>query len=261
MARQPRVHSSTGIYHVVIRGIDRQKIFEDDEDRLTFLEHLRMAKDASKASLLAFCLMYNHAHLIIEQGEERLGVTMKRLSVRYVSWYNMKYGRTGHLFQGRYKSEAIESDVYLVAVLRYVYNNPVKAGLCDFARNYDWSSCRLLGGKSGLIDAVRLADFCDVNVLLSPEPAIKQKGILDVSGPPRRGKTDAAVAKTMYKASNAETASAFQALEKERQISAVRTMLKGGASIRQTARVTGLKKGLVESWARSAKLRGRPRRI
>jgi len=253
MARQPRAHSSTGIYHVVIRGINRQRVFEDDEDRLTFLDRLRIAKDASKASLLAFCLMDNHVHLIIEQGEERLGVTMKRLSVRYVSWYNMKYGRVGHLFQDRYKSEAIESDAYLVTVLRYVYNNPMKAGLCDSARNYAWSSCRLLGSKSDLIDAVRIADFCDVNVLLSPEPATKPKGILDVSGPPRRGKTDAAVAEIMRKASNAETALAFQALEKERQILAVMTMREDGASIRQTARVTGLSKGLVESWARSAK--------
>jgi len=230
-----------------------QRIFEDDEDRLTFLDHLRIAKYASNASLLAFCLMENHVHLIIEQGHEQLGETMKRLSVRYVFWFNMKYERIGHLFEDRYKSEAVESDAYLVTVLRYVYNNPVKAGLCDSARDYAWSSCRLLGSESDLIDAMRLADFCDIKVLLSPEPKIKQNGILDVSSSPRRGKTDAAVAKIMRKASNAETASAFQALDKERQILAVRTMLKGGASIRQTARVTGLSKGLVESWARSAK--------
>jgi REP element-mobilizing transposase RayT len=255
MARQPRKHSSTGIYHILIRGIDLRRIFEDDEDRLTFLDHLRTAKYASGASLLAFCLMENHVHLIIEQGDERLGETMKRLCGRYASWFNMKYGRSGHLFQDRYKSEAVESDAYLVTVLRYVYNNPVKAGLCASARDYAWSGCRLLGGKSGLIDAARLAGFCDVNVLLSPEPEIEQNGILDVGGPPRRGKTDAAVAKIMLKESNAETASAFQAIEKERQILAVRTMLANGASIRQTARVTGLKKGLVESWARSAKLK------
>ena len=80
--------------------------------------------------------MGNRAHLIIEQGDESLGVTMKRLLVWYVSWFNMKYGRVGHLFQDRYKSEAVESDAYLVTVLRYVYSNPLKAGLCDSVEDY-----------------------------------------------------------------------------------------------------------------------------
>ena len=80
---------------------------------------------------------------------------MRRLAVRYAAWFNLKYGRMGHLFQDRFKSEAVESDSYLVTVLRYVYNNPVKAGLCDSAGDYAWSSHCMLGKASRLIDAER----------------------------------------------------------------------------------------------------------
>ena len=253
MARRPRTLSATGVYHIVIRGINLQRIFEEDEDRLTFLEHLQIAKDISNASLLAYCLMGNHAHLIIEQGDESLGVTMKRLLVRYVSWFNMKYGRVGHLFQDRFKSEAVESDSYLVTVLRYVYSNPLKAGLCDSVEDYAWSSYRLLESEGGLIDAARLADLCDIDDLLFFEPEKGQDGILDIRDPQKHKKTDAAAVEIMHKTSNAASSSAFQALDKSQQILTVTIMLDNGVSIRQAARITGLSKGLVESWTRSSK--------
>jgi REP element-mobilizing transposase RayT len=253
MTRQQRTISSTGIYHVLIRGVNMQRIFEDDEDCLTFLAHLGVACNLSNAPLLAFCLMGNHVHLVIEQGDEPLGVTMKRLSVRYVSWFNLRYGRSGHLFQDRFKSEAVETDAYFVTVLRYVYGNPVKAGLCSCAQDYRWSSCRLFGSKNDLINAARLSDLCDIDELLSFGPEDKQGDILDVGDPPRRRKTDAEIAETMRSVGNASSASAFQVLGRDQQVQAVGAMLDDGASIRQIARMTGLSKGLVESRARSAR--------
>jgi len=257
MPRQPRRISSSGVYHVIIRGINMQRIFEDDEDCTTFLDFLCQVKDASNTAVLAYCLMGNHAHLVVGQGDEPLGDTMRRLAVRYAAWFNLKYGRLGHLFQDRFKSEAVESDSYLVTVLRYVYNNPVKAGLCDFAGDYAWSSHCMLGKASRLIDVERLKALCDIEDLLFLVEESGEKDTNDIKGLPldaddlpRKRKTDALMSQVMSRSSGAATTSAFQSLDKDSQKLTILTMLKEGASIRQAARITGLSKGLVESWAR-----------
>jgi REP element-mobilizing transposase RayT len=253
MSRVSRKLSSTGIYHVLIRGINQQRIFEDDEDCLRFLDDLRAAKDRSGACVLAYCLMGNHVHLVVGQGDETLGQTMKRLSVRYVAWFNMKYARVGHLFQDRFKSEAIETDPYLITVLHYLYQNPVKAGLCKRSQDYRWSSRRLLGRADDLINTDRLAKLCDIEDLLRTEEEDADAHVLEAGEDPRHGKTDAEVMRDMRSVSGADTVSEFLRLDKGQQSLAVRAMLKKGASIRQAARITGLSKGLVESWSRHEK--------
>ena len=84
--------------------------------------------------------MSNHIHLLIEEGREDLGIVFRRIGARYVYWYNRKYKRSGHLFQDRYKSEAVKNDKYLLTVLRYIHQNPIKAGIENDIRKYPWSS-------------------------------------------------------------------------------------------------------------------------
>ena len=139
MARQSREKSETGIYHVMIRGIDKRNIFLDKEDKIKFLEKLIQAKEAAKFKLYAYCLMDNHVHLLIQESEE-IGTSIKRLTVGYVQWHNNKYARTGHLFQNRYMSEVVETEEYLISVLRYIHQNPVKAKMVKNCTNYLWSS-------------------------------------------------------------------------------------------------------------------------
>lgn len=138
MARQAREKSQTGIYHVMLRGIDKRDIFMDDEDRVTFLEKLSKVKE-NNFTLYGYCLMNNHIHLIIKEGEE-LGKSIKRLTVGYALWHNNKYGRTGHLFQNRYLSEVIDSESYFLTLLRYIHQNPLKAGIVTNIKSYKWSS-------------------------------------------------------------------------------------------------------------------------
>ena len=148
MARAARVKSESGIYHVMLRGINRQRIFLDEEDNQRFLFILRKCREISGFRLYAYCLMKNHVHLLIQTGEEPIEQVMKRISTRFVVWYNAKYSRIGHLFQDRYRSEAVHDDAYFLTVLRYILNNPVKAGFCDRPEDYPLSSARdyLLGG-------------------------------------------------------------------------------------------------------------------
>ena len=109
MPRKAREKSSTGIYHVVLRGINRQIIFEEDEDYQKLLQTLQEYKETSGYEIYGYCFMSNHIHLLIKEGEEDLGIVFRRIGARYVYWYNWKYNRRGHLFQDRYKSEAVEN--------------------------------------------------------------------------------------------------------------------------------------------------------
>lgn len=128
MPRRPRQLAESGIYHVMLRGVNRDAIFLDDEDCSRFLHSLGQAKDASGCSVLAYCLMSNHAHLVLRTGDEPIGAVVKRLGVRYAGWFNRKYGRIGHLFQDRFRSLPVEDDAYFVTLLRYVWNNPLRPG-------------------------------------------------------------------------------------------------------------------------------------
>lgn len=129
MPRQARKKSESGIYHIMLRGINQQQIFEDREDYEKFLEILKDCKAICEFKLFAYCLMGNHIHLLIQEGTESLEQVFKRLCGRFVYWYNVKYRRVGHLFQDRFKSEPVDSDDYFFTVQRYIHQNPIKAGL------------------------------------------------------------------------------------------------------------------------------------
>ena len=140
MPRTARKKSNSGIYHIMLRGINRQIIFEDDEDRVKFIDTLKHYKQKCGFNIFAYCLMDNHVHLIIKVNNDSLESIMKRIGVSYVYWYNWKYKRSGHLFQDRYKSEVIEEDSYLLSVVRYIHQNSIKANITPVIGEYPWSS-------------------------------------------------------------------------------------------------------------------------
>ena len=140
MPRKVRRTCESGIYHVMLRGINRQRIFEDERDYRQFLSTLAKYRTVCGYTLLGYCLMPNHVHLLIREGDEPLPTVFRRIGASYVYWYNGKYGRVGHLFQDRYKSEAVEDEAYLLTVARYIHQNPVKAGLCETPGKYLYSS-------------------------------------------------------------------------------------------------------------------------
>jgi putative transposase len=156
MPRGAREKSETGLYHVIVRGANRQEIFHDDEDCTRFLQTLERFKKSTKMKVHGWCLMGNHIHLILQEAHEELSLTMKRIGVSYAWYYNSKYQTTGHLFQDRFKSEKIENDGYLLTVIRYIHQNPVKARMVKSPEEWKWSSCPGFYGKNshhqGLLD-------------------------------------------------------------------------------------------------------------
>lgn len=141
MSRKARVPSKTGVYHIMLRGVNKQEIFHDDEDCMRFLETIQRYKEKMGIKVFAWCLMGNHVHLLLQEGMENISNTMKRIGVSFVSYYHRKYLTTGHLFQGRFRSENVETYSYLFTVIRYIHQNPVKAGIVRSVDEWKWSSC------------------------------------------------------------------------------------------------------------------------
>ncbi|TGB02459.1 transposase [Halobacillus salinus] len=146
MPRRSRRKSRSGIYHVILRGANRQEIFHHDKDRLRFLAKLKQFS-GKEFQVMGWCLMNNHVHLMIKEGRESISSLMKRVGVSYARYYNFTYATNGHLFQDRFISEVVESEIAVLRVIRYIHMNPVKAGMVDHPEEYVWSSCRLYFGQ------------------------------------------------------------------------------------------------------------------
>ena len=167
MPRKARKLSSTNIYHVMIRGNRKQDIFLEDEDRFRFTKILKKVKQKGEYELFAYCLMNNHVHLLIKEKDEQLSQIMKRINVSYVTYFNQKYRQIGHLFQGRFKSEPIEDETYLLTVLSYIHNNPLNAFIVKNLEEYPWSSYCLYAKKLSHQDV--LIDGESILSLFSPD--------------------------------------------------------------------------------------------
>ena len=126
MARQLRIQYPGAYYHVTSRGNERQKIYKDDKDYQIFLDKLAISLDVYNVSLLAYVCMTNHFHLFLTTPDGNLSEFMRHFNISYTSAFNRRYKRTGHLYQGRYKSFLVDADAYLMEVSRYIHLNPVR---------------------------------------------------------------------------------------------------------------------------------------
>jgi REP element-mobilizing transposase RayT len=142
MGRPLRVEYAGALYHITSRGNERKKIFVDDGDRKKFLEILEDYHDRYGILIHGYVLMDNHYHLILETPKGNLLKVMHGLNGRYTGYFNRKYGRAGHLFQGRYRGIIIDKDSYLIPLSRYVHLNPVRARVVERPEHYRWSSYR-----------------------------------------------------------------------------------------------------------------------
>lgn len=233
--------SSTDIYHVILRGINRQKIFFDEEDYEYFIDLLKRYREISCYEIYAYCLMGNHIHLLIRTGKEPLDKIFRRIGASFVYWYNLKYQRAGHLFQDRFKSEAVEDDRYFLTVLCYILRNPVKAGICSSPEDYPYSSIKMLteGDPPPLpcdLDREQLKAF-----IMQEEDDI----CMDIDETVRKGVTDAAAKELILE----EFGTISPLISKGNRESAEQSFHKiseKGISIRQLSRLTGISKSLIE---------------
>ncbi len=177
MPRHERIKSGSGYYHIMLRGNERNYIFKSDVDKQRFMEIMLEKKDRDRYFLHAFCLMDNHVHLMLREGSEDVATLMKRITVSYVHYFNKKYKRVGHLFQDRFKSEAVEQDSYLLTLARYIHQNPVKAGMVKRAFDYEWSSYNYYINDDNLF--TRILDTDTLLGLLSGDKEVAVKKYIE----------------------------------------------------------------------------------
>jgi REP-associated tyrosine transposase len=132
-----------GLFHVNNRGVEKRPIFMDDDDRRFFLALYRMARVRYRWNVLAYCLMTNHFHFVIDGRRDDVSVGMHFLAGRYAQAFNARHTRVGHLFQDRFHARLVEEEAHRETVCDYVFDNPVRAGLCSTRDEWSW-----LGGSA-----------------------------------------------------------------------------------------------------------------
>lgn len=255
MPRQSRKISPTGVYHVMLRGINRNRIFNDEQDCRKFekiLREITAPKDRNGVPLppychiYAYCLMTNHIHLLLSRGEEELASTMKRIGVAYVSYYNKRNDRLGPLFHDRFRSEPVDSSAYFISLLKYIHFNPVEAGIVDNPDQYRWSSWHeYLAAMNNSNICARSFPFSDISwdkmcelVLDANSEHQPQSNI------PRRRLTDAE-AKVVLKGIMGEQI--FGEMSKARKKEIVNKAFAAGVGLRQLARISNISYGMINS--------------
>ncbi len=152
MPRKARIDAPGALHHVIVRGIERGKIFRSDSDRQNFLNRLGKLIPETHTDCFAWALIPNHVHLLLRTGSIPVSLLMSRLLTGYALWFNKKYQRHGQLFQNRYKSVLCQEEPYLKELVRYIHLNPLRAGLVDDLTkldNYPWC------GHSFLMHGIR----------------------------------------------------------------------------------------------------------
>ena len=249
MPRGTRKKSTTGIYHVVLRGINKQRIFEDTQDYRKFLETIKTNKDKSGYTLFAYCLMSNHIHLLIKEGNESLGNTFRRIGASFVYWYNWKYSRCGHLFQDRYKSEPVETDSYFLTVLRYIHQNPIKAGIVKEIEQYPWSSYQEYITKPEICDtafALKLfsEDYQEAFALWQEFNQVENNDrCLEYDDGTKLNDKEAK--ELILNIVDVKIPTEIQRYEKQKRNLIIKTLKNQGLPVRQIARLTGISYGII----------------
>jgi len=140
MGRPWREEYKGGIYHVIARGNNKEYIFKESIDKGYFIKQLKECSMSMGCRVYGYVLMDNHYHMIVETFEKKLQEIMHQINNKYSKYFNGKYKRVGHVFQGRYKAVLVQDDRYMLKLLRYVHQNPVRAGICKKVEEYKWSS-------------------------------------------------------------------------------------------------------------------------
>ena len=238
MPRRARQTSGTGIYHVMMRGINHQ--YEPDG-----------TPSGRNYILYAYCLMTNHIHLLIREREDKIGIAIKRIASSYVYYYNHKYSRDGHLFRERFKSEPVNDMVYFVTLLRYIHQNPVKAGIVMNVQDYEFSSWQEYEDKNSTLfplcdtrTVLNRIPFSELNELVN-EPLSDDIVCLDIEDASKGRPSDDQVMMLIKEKTGATNSSAFQQLPADIKKSLLIELKGKRASLRQLERLTGISKSMI----------------
>ena len=252
MPRKSRQYSDTGVYHVMLRGIDRGDIFTDEQDFLKFIKILKglaapIDKDGHPlpaiCTFYAYCLMTNHVHLLINDNGNGISEVMKSIGISYVSYFNKRHYRLGPLFHDRFRSEPVGNELYFFTLLRYIHDNPVEAGITETPGEYRWSSWHEYESVKPLTGAICSTRFPFATLeweemrlsVINLEKSAKGKIKLE-----RRRKTDQEAVALLSNICGEHGIGTIKFLQKGEKEHIIAEALSREIGMRQLARVTGI---------------------
>ena len=248
MPRFGRTPGESGVYHVMLRGNDQNQLFYDDADRRAFLDRLARFRKAGRYQLYAFALMSNHVHLLVREVEDELATLMKRLTLSYSYWFNVKYDRSGFLFQGRFRSEPVDDDAYLLTVFKYIHHNPLKVG----ESMSPWTSYDHYLNPTDLVDTdFILAVFANYGsnprhqvMEFLNEPSNEESSVQQPTKP-RRFSDEVAI-EMITRIAEVDTCNKVSQLSQSKRNQILYCLKSEGLTIRHIARLTGISRGIVQ---------------
>lgn len=241
MPRCARLSSVSGFYHVSARGTGRINIFEDDEDRYRFLSLLDQKLSVAEIDLVAWCLMSNHFHLMVDDSDGHLSESMKALLISYAKYFNAKTGRVGHLFQNRFSSVPVENDIQAIRLSEYIHLNPAKAGICE-STDYRWSSISAYKqgyDRFGICDPSSILDLVGGSSAYS-ELLAQSEGAYPLTRSSRSFISDDEALAVARDIAEPVRIDEIKSLEKNQRSVVLTEMRQAGLTVNQIERLTGL---------------------
>ena len=242
--RQARQFSKSGYLHITQRGIGKQLLFETPADYRYYLKILEETSRETGVTVCAYCLMENHTHLLLYDKKEMIPECMKRIGIRYSYYFNKKYERVGHLFQGRYHSEPVENDAQLMRVTRYVLNNPQKARICP-AKKYQWSSYHCYGDRSSFVDMRVIESLTGSKKEFEAYMETANNDVFmewDVS----ERHDDQWALRVIHSQLNGRSGTCLQEMNRKERDRVLHNLKVAGLTIRQLERLTGINRGVIQ---------------
>jgi putative transposase len=202
MPRKARIDAPGALHHIIVRGIARTRIFDDDQDRRNFLERIGEILQSTETSCCAWVLLPNHFHFFLRTGKVQIATVMRRLLTGYAVTYNRRHRRWGHLFQNRYKSILCQEEPYFLELVRYIHLNPLRAGIVKDLHeldgyafgghsvlmgkgSYDWQDKEAVlnrfGSRVGLARR-RYREFVEKGIALGKRPDLVGGGLVRSAG-------------------------------------------------------------------------------
>lgn len=260
MARLSRSVSDSGVYHVILRGVNKQDIFENEKDYLKFLnlmERVVFPVDETGRPIppllviYAYCMMPNHVHLLVREQKCRVSDAIKSVSGTYAGYFNKKYGHVGHLFQDRFRSKVVHDWEYFLTLMQYIHQNPVAGGLVREVEHYRWSSWREYDPEM----------YCDVPMCATKSvytkisfdalkelvntPLPKTKRVLDYDSDTGRRVSDDRLREFIRAEFGITEIATIQHLDKARRDEIIVKLLEFCGNVMQISRVTGISRGVI----------------
>jgi len=242
MSRLARTISESGVYHILFRGVNQQNIFEETADFNKLKETILIVKKDMEFEIYAYCFMSNHVHIVMkEKNQGDISLIMKRILTKYARWYNIKYGRSGALIANRYKSVPVEIDEYFLNLIRYIHQNPIKAGIAIKCEDYLYSSYNEYLNNDEITDTDFLLQMIDRNEF---EKYHFETEKMNFRVTDSKKKTDEEVLLFLKKYHKIENPHEISKLPKSERNKILAT-LKKNYPVRQLQRLTGISRGVI----------------